>query len=70
MSQSTHQSTDHKRQSQDKNQTHAYAKVWLYFYVLLDNFWDWLLFWTISSHVMEKTIVSRIVNSDISNVIY
>ena len=31
MSQSTHQSTDHKRQSQDKNQTHAYAKVWLYF---------------------------------------
>ena len=27
MSQSTHQSTDHKRQSQDKNQTHAYAKV-------------------------------------------
>ena len=31
MSQSTHQSTDHKRQSQNKNQTHAYAKVWLYF---------------------------------------
>lgn len=31
MSQSTHQSTNHKRQSQDKNQTHAYAKVWLYF---------------------------------------
>ncbi len=46
MSQSTHQSTDHKRQSQDKNQTHAYAKVWLYFMyywmilglvVILDN---------------------------------
>ena len=39
MSQSTHQSTDHKRQSQDKNQTHAYAKVCIIFYVLLDNFW-------------------------------
>lgn len=70
MSQSTHQSTDHKRQSQDKNQTHAYAKVWLYFMYYWMIFWDWLLFWTISSYVMEKTIVSRIVNSDISNVVY
>ena len=69
MSQSTHQSTDHKRQSQDKNQTHAYAKVWLYFMyywiilglvVILDNIFP----------CHGETIVSRIVNSDISNVIY
>ena len=68
MSQSTHQSTDHKRQSQDKN--HMPMQKFVYILYVLDDFWDWLLFWTISSYVMEKTIVSRIVNSDISNVVY
>ena len=55
MSQSTHQSTDHKRQSQDKNQNMPMQSL-VIFYVLLDDFWDWLLFWTISSYVMEKPL--------------
>ena len=69
MSQSTHQSTDHKRQSQDKNQTHAYAKVWLYFMY----YWMILGLVVILDNIFlchGETIVSRIVNSDISNVVY
>lgn len=44
----------------------AYGKVWLFFYVLLANFWDFNIFWTIFAHSMATTTFYRTTRLNLS----